>query len=450
MTRWLACLALLVGLARPAAAQLNDNQVLLDSLDLVFGDAASAPTALEALVANGDPRVAHNLILTMRYTFLPPQAMRDALSRLTGVPDRGGWFEWMVWRERETGLAPHPSFPALQRTVLEAIDPRFAAFLPDGVAHEIRLEEIVWGGVKVDGIPALVNAAQVPADEAGYLRDEDLVFGVAIDGDARAYPLRILDWHEMFNDVVGGVPVSLAYCTLCGAGILFETTVAGRDAPFTFGSSGLLYRSNKLMYDHQTGSLWNQFTGRPVVGPLTGSGIELAIRPVAITSWAAWRDANPDTTVLSLDTGYQRDYAPGAAYADYFASPDLMFPAVVAEGGLAAKDFVFGIRAPGGAKAWPLSVFAGGRVINDRVGFSDVVLVGDAATRTVRAYAREGRDFAADGGLDRLAADGQGWTVTEDALVGDDGATLPRVAGHVAYWFAWAGYLRETELYAGD
>ena len=115
--------------------------------------------------------------------------------------------------------------------------------------------------------------------------DDELVFGVEINGDARAYPLRILDWHEMFNDVVGGVPVALAYCTLCGSGILCETLLPPRSERLIFGSSGFLYRSNKLMYDHQTHSLWDQVTGRPIVGPLTGSGIELKVRPVAITSW---------------------------------------------------------------------------------------------------------------------------------------------------------------------
>ena len=90
----------------------------------------------------------------------------------------------------------------------------------------------------------------------------------------------------MFNDVVGGVPVALAYCTLCGSGILYDARVDGRDDPFVFGSSGFLYRSNKLMYDQATHSLWNQFTGRPVVGPLTGSEIEIKILPVAITTWA--------------------------------------------------------------------------------------------------------------------------------------------------------------------
>jgi len=452
-----AAAALALGIATlvssPAIAQLSDDEILAYSNDLVFAGPVTAVTALDALVEDGDPRLIHTLITAMRYSYLPDPEMLAALDVLAAdflvdgeMPDR--WFEWMLWRERETDLPTHPTFDAFRNQVLASIDPRFLDFLPENVDHEIRLEEIVWGGVRVDGIPALTNPDFITVAEADYLGDEDLVFGVEINGDARAYPLRILDWHEMFNDVVGGVPVSLAYCTLCGAGILFDTTVEGYDDPFVFGSSGLLYRSNKLMYDTATRSLWNQFTGRPVVGPLTGSGIELSIRPVAITSWQNWRDANPDTRVLSLDTGVGRDYSSGAAYSAYFASPELMFPALLRDEALAVKDFVFGIRAPGGAKAWPLDAFAGGAVINDRVGWVDVVLIGEEATRTVRAYRRGEVTFEADGnGLDRLAGDGTIWTVTEDALIGADGRTLPREPGHVAYWFDWAGYLRDAELY---
>ena len=299
-----------------------------------------------------------------------------------------------------------------------------------------------------DGIPALVNPTHYLAGAATYLLDDELVFGVEINGDARAYPLRILDWHEMFNDVVGGIPVALAYCTLCGSGILFETSVPPRPEPFVFGSSGFLYRSNKLMYDQQTHSLWNQFTGRPVVGPLTGSGITLRVKPVAISSWAAWRARHPDTKVLSLNTGYARDYTPGRPYGSYFASPELMFPALVEDQRLKPKDYVFVLRAGTDEKAWPLSAFAGGRVINDSVGDLDVVLVGDEATRTVRAYDAGGRDFSAgDNGLEDLIAQGETWRVGEEALTDEGGAMLPRLPGHIAYWFAWSGFSSGASFY---
>ena len=145
------------------------------------------------------------------------------------------------------------------------------------------------------------------------------------------------------------------------------------------------------MYDQQTHSLWNQFTGRPVVGELTGSGIDLKILPVVTTSWGQWKKQLPKTKVLSLNTGHRRDYTPDKAYGSYFKSSRLMFPALTNDKRLEAKDHIFGLRMTGVEKAWPLKVFSGGKVINDRVGVIQLVIIGDANTRTVRAYRSEGR-----------------------------------------------------------
>jgi hypothetical protein len=150
--------------------------------------------------------------------------------------------------------------------------------------------------------------------------------------------------------------------------------------------------------------------------------------------------------VLSLETGYERDYTPGEPYGDYFASEGLMFPALVADERLAAKDYVFALRADGHEQAWSLEDFAGGRVINAQVGELPVVLVGDAATRTVRAYESGGREFAAGSEPTTLVADGQNWQVGEDALHGPASALLPRLAGHIAYWFAWQGFIDGAPL----
>ena len=398
--------------------------------------------ALRFLVQRGKKDVIPAFIAVLR--LLPPEQsgpLFDVLQRLAGVEIPRNWEAWIEWQEEHAEIRPYEGFTSLKAEVLAQIDRNFRSFLYQGVRHKIRVEEIVWGGVKKDGIPALVNAKQIPVAEATYLTDRELVFGVSINGDSRAYPFRILDWHEMFNDVVGGVPVSLAYCTLCGSGILYETKVRGRRKPFVFGSSGLLYRSNKLMYDTQTNSLWNQFTGRPVVGRLTGSKIELKVLPVVITSWQDWLFAHPDTTVLSLDTGFERDYRPGRAYGAYFTSPDLMFPVVIRDRRLAPKDRIFVLRDGATEMAWALALFKGGAVIHDRVGPRDVVLVGYAETETVRAYDSGGRTFVAteeDPSL--LASEGALWTVTEGALTGPGGESLARLPGHVAYWFPWQSY----------
>ena len=241
--------------------------------------------ALRFLVDRDRRDVIPAFIAVLRLLPDPDGQLLDALQSLARAEIPRDWNAWMEWQEEHAEIRPYRGFESFKADVLAAIDPNFRDFLYRGVRHDIRIEEIVWGGVKKDGIPALVNARQIPAAAATYLTDRELVFGVSINGDSRAYPLRILDWHEMFNDVVGGVPVSLAYCTLCGSGILYDTRVPKRRKPFVFGSSGLLYRSNKLMYDTATQSLWNQFTGRPVVGRLTGSGIELKVLPVVITDF---------------------------------------------------------------------------------------------------------------------------------------------------------------------
>ena len=381
------------------------------------------------------------LILALRFAQKNEREIETALEKLAGERVSGGWFGWMLWQQAHPEITPFEGFDRLHAAVMTNIDPNFAMFLYSGVRHDIRLEEITWGGVVKDGIPALTNPKQVAAGDAQYLGNDDLVFGVSINGDARAYPLRIMDWHEMFNDVVGGVPVSLAYCTLCGSGILFDTAVEGREKPFVFGSSGFLYRSNKLMYDEATHSLWNQFIGKPVVGPLTGSGIELKTRPVVITTWADWRQRNPSTTVLALDTGFNRNYSTGAAYGTYFSNNEMMFPALVDQTKLKSKDYVFALRSSGAEKAWPLSLFESDPVINDVAGALDLTLCGDAKTRSVRAYRTNGEKFARGPSPDTLMLDGKEWQVTEDALLGPSGETMRRLPGHVAYWFAWSGYL---------
>ncbi len=415
---------------------------------ILSADVNERRQALQSLQERGNADVVPALIQILRYFRDHDRSLANTLEALTDETLGGDWHAWILWQEAQPEIVPFEGYDAFKADLFALIDPSFRLFLKRGVKHEIRLEEIVWGGVRKDGIPALNDPKHVSPEAATYITDEELVFGVEIAGDARTYPLRILDWHEMFNDIIGGVPVALAYCTLCGSGILFETRVHGRPDRFVFGSSGFLYRSNKLMYDRETHSLWNQFTGRPVVGPLTGSGIELKVRPVAITTWKRWLARHPDTRVLSLDTGYSRDYTPGRPYASYFASPHLMFPALVKDTRLEPKDYVFALRSGVHEKAWPLSEFEGGRVINDRIGTLDIVLIGDAASRTVRAYDTRGRDFTAGSrGFDTLESGGQSWRVEEESLVGNDGQILARLPGHIAYWFAWSGYKGKAPLY---
>ncbi|WP_419902754.1 DUF3179 domain-containing protein [Kiloniella sp.] len=412
--------------------------IVEQSLKVLVGSAQDREESLATFEQRGSLDVVPALIQALRFNPQDTQ-LRATLVKLTGQPDQS-WGDWMLWQENNPQVEPFEGFDIFKSRVAQLIDPNFAAFLYPGVQYSIRLEEIAWGGVSKDGIPSLDNPTLISAEDAEYLKNDDLVFGVSINGDARAYPLRIMNWHEMFNDVIGGVPVALAYCTLCGSGILYETDLGDGKEPIIFGSSGFLYRSNKLMYDKQTHSLWNQFTGRPVVGFLTGSKLELKTRPVTITTWKQWHAHNPDTKVLSLETGFRRNYGSGVAYREYFSSPELMFPVSVDQSDHAAKSYVFVLRVSGKEKAWPLSDFEKSKVINDTVDGLSVVLVGDAKTRTVRAFEGNGERFSTGSDTNSFVSESGKWQLTENELISNSGEKLQRLPGHISYWFAWNNY----------
>ncbi|MBI3361878.1 MAG: DUF3179 domain-containing protein [Chloroflexi bacterium] len=439
-------------------------------VDLSDGDAATARAALDKVLAARDSRFVAVLLELMRANeigivegagYRTHVAGLETLSGQSFGPDWPAWIEWYG----ATDLVPPPGFTGWKGKLLARIDPRFGEFLRDDAASRIRVEEIQWGGVLVDGIPALDNAAMVPAADADYLEPDEAVFGISINGDSRAYPLRIMDWHEMANDVVGGVPVSLAYCTLCGAGIAYDGRAPDGNT-YTFGSSGFLFRSNKLMYDRETRTLWNQLTGEPVLGDLAATGVKLSLLPVVLTTWADWQAQHPDTVVLDINTGYSRPYEPGAAYGDYFSSADTMFPVWRRSRRLPGKARVYALHLDGVPKAYPLEALVADQVVNDTVGSTPVVLVARRGAVSVNGESlRAGAVTYEDGGevraFDRgqetfspgpdadivLDSAGRRWRVTEEALVGPEGESAPRVNGHLAYWFGWFACFPQTLVY---
>ncbi|HZF11904.1 MAG TPA: DUF3179 domain-containing protein [Thermoanaerobaculia bacterium] len=421
-----------------------------DLTKLLSTDPAILAPVLARATATRDRRFVAPFVELLR--FHPKVDLGAALLALTGERPGERWNDWYVW------LGEHPEIPlppgfATWKGELYArrFDPNFRRFLDSRRPTRIRVELIQWGGVYVDGIPALQKPRFVPADRATYLLPTEPVFGVAIGGDSRAYPLRILDWHEMANDVVGGVPVALAYCTLCGAGVLYDARAGGRT--FSFGSSGFLYESNKLMYDRETGTLWNQLTGEPVNGPLAESGLVLKRLPVVVTSWGRWQSAHPETLALDRNTGYDRDYTPGKAYGRYFASPDLMFPVFKRSQALPAKAWIYALLVDGAPKAYPLERLGHERVVNDVLGGRPLVLLAEIAAggpgvQEVRAYERGTFRFTpGDDPLAPRGPDGRPWRATEEALEGPGGERLPRLPGHLAYWFGWFSFYPRTEIY---
>jgi hypothetical protein len=167
---------------------------------------------LRAIETRRDRTAIPALIELLRFELpIPGELVVGVLEALSGERLGKDWGRWVEWLQRRTDIVPSPEFAAWKGRLFSLIDPEFAEWLKPGVPRRIRLEEIVWGGVQKDGIPALTNPRHVAAADATWLTDDELVFGVTLNGESRAYPHRILDWHEMANDVVGGVRVALAY-----------------------------------------------------------------------------------------------------------------------------------------------------------------------------------------------------------------------------------------------
>ncbi|MGB0388806.1 MAG: DUF3179 domain-containing protein [Ardenticatenaceae bacterium] len=461
----------------PSGTPLPDEEVSRLMSALLEGDRDELLAARDAILAARDTRFIAVFLELFRASEMGVvravdyRVHADTLNKLSGQSFGLDWAAWVEWYGG-TDLMPPPGFTGWKGQLLARIYPQFADFLYDGAPSKIRTEEIQWGGVVVDGIPALMEATMIPGAQGAYLEADEAVFGISINGDSRAYPLRILDWHEMANDVVGGVPVSLAYCTLCGAAIAYDGRASDGNS-YTFGSSGFLFRSNKLMYDHQTRTLWNQFTGEPVLGKLAASDVSLSLLPVVLTTWQEWQAQHPDTLVLDLDTGYDRIYQPGAAYGDYFSGSDTMFPVWQRDDALPTKSQIYGLHLDGVRKAYPIETLAEEQVVNDIVGQTPVVLIASRGIVTidgqsrrigpvtyragseVRAYERTEHTFSpplrgapTSDPNTVLDETGRPWQITEEALVGPEGETLTRLNGHLAYWFGWYAFFPQTELYA--
>ena len=370
-------------------------------------------------------------------------AQLEKVSGRTYGDDLNGWYEWL-W---SIDPGQHTDYAEFKASLYSQLDPRFREYFENNPKSVIRLDEIRWGGVRRDGIPPLRRPRMVPVREATYLRDDNIVFGVDIDGDVRAYPKRILAWHEMVTDKIAGRELNGVYCTLCGSMILYDTTIDG--VHHELGTSGFLYRSNKLMYDAATKSLWSTLTGTPVVGPLVGQGIVLKPLYLVTTTWGEWRRRHPDTRVLSLDTGYSRDYREGAAYRDYFATQRLMFNVPKLDDRLPNKAEVLAVRvadASGAHLAIAASFLAANPVYHDRIDAVDFVVLTDAGGAN-RVYAARDLGLVSWNGMD-AARDRAGgvWRVSEARLTGPRGETRERLPAHRAFWFGWHAAHPDTRL----
>ena len=393
------------------AAVIADPHTKLNAIAKLESDWQTnfVPMAYETLMFTRDPTARVGLL--------------NLLERKTGQslgPDLRAWLEW--WWKQPAEM--HAEYPIFKSTLYGLLDPRFKAYFSREREMTIRLREVVWGGVAQDGIPPLRSPTMMAAADAEYLADTDVVYGFTLNGDARAYPKRILAWHEMFVDTVGGVPIAGVYCTLCGTVIIYHTKHAG--VAYELGTSGFLYRSNKLMYDKTTQSLWSTMRGEPVIGPLVGKGIQLKRDAVVTTTWGEWRRRHPGTTVLSIETGHKRDYAEGAAYRGYFATDDLMFPVPEPDDRLKNKAEVLGLLLDNEPLALAVDMLAATPIYQSRIGEQAFVVLTDPSGAN-RVYARGKHDFVSfDGDTSVQDATGNTWTLRETELVSVSGESLPR------------------------
>lgn len=234
-------------------------------------------------------------------------------------------------------------------------------------------KEILRGGPPRDGIPSIDTPQFNSLGESSF-GDESQILGVSYNGISKAYPIAILNWHEIVNDDFGGEPVSVTYCPLCGSGMAYLGRVDGQRT--TFGVSGLLYNSDVLLYDRSTNSLWSQILNKAVSGNSKGTGLTRIV--TQRTSLKAWRELHPETKVLSRETGFPRNYT-RTPYAGYDKSSQLYFPVSKSSDALHEKEWVLGIEVNGKYKAYPISKLAEveERKLTDKIGSERITLTWD-------------------------------------------------------------------------
>jgi len=305
----------------------------------------------------------------------------------------------------------------------------------------------------VDAIPPLDIPKYGDAVSGDWLETDDLVIGYeGANRGAWAYPVKILNFHEIVNDDLDGVPVLISYCPLCRSAVVYDRRLDGRE--LTFGNSSALYENDLVMFDRETNSYWWQVAGRAIVGTLTGE--QLDVLPSITTTWGAWREEHPDTLVLSRETGFVRSYAADPFGSYRFAVNDEQFPFPVSpealDGRLAAGDEVLGVIVDGESRAYSLRAL-GDAAVNDDLGGQPIVVLSSDDGPSGGAYRAvvdgNALTFSFEDGLYVDAETGTRWNLSGEAVGGElGGRTLERLPSRYTFWFAYIGAFPDTDVYA--
>ena len=360
-------------------------------------------------------------------------------------------------------VAPDPDY----LDALESARFRAGVWKTDFSLHTVPYEEFLSGGVAPDGIPPLDDPKFESIEQAdSWLRDVHPVVALEINGQARAYPLAVLTWHEIANDTLGGVPVSVTFCPLCNSAIAFDRRLDG--AVLDFGVSGNLRNSDLVMWDRQTESWWQQLTGEGIVGAYAGYQLELV--PAQIVSWSDFKAAFPGADVLSRDTGYTRRYGqnPYAGYDRADQSPFLFRGEL--DGRLLPMERVAALELDGQPLAFPFLALERERVVHYPAEQPEIVVLFQQGTASAldRQTIADSRDvgstgvfeaaldgqelsFRAEGGGFVDDQTGSTWNVLGQALSGPlVGQSLTPVVHGNHFWFAWAAFAPDTVVYQGN
>jgi hypothetical protein len=322
---------------------------------------------------------------------------------------------------------------------------------PEGSSDELDVisREITSGGPPPDGIPPVEKPEYVSIAEASKRwRDDSVMDALTIDGQPRAYPRMITVWHEIVNETMAGKPLALTYCPLTGSTLVFSGALANGTTT-TFGTSGMLYNSNLVMYDRATNSLWPQLFGTAVRGARRGERLR-EIPGALTTTFGRWRARFPDGVVLSTDTGHVRAYG-SSPYGDYDTSSGVMFPVRHRDERFHPKKVVVGVRHEGAALAIPKAELAAKRVANAEVGGRAVVAVHDSDLDAVRVFDRTtGKGvlrFALRDGAIVDEQTGTRWTADGRGERGElANARLAQLSAYDVMWFAWSAFNPNTAV----
>ncbi len=312
--------------------------------------------------------------------------------------------------------------------------------------------QVYDGGPGKDGIPAVSDPKFLPVSDVSYLDNNDLVVGVKFGDQIRAYPHLILDWHEIVNDRVQQHALSVTYCPLTGSAVGWHRTLENKET--TFGVSGLLYNSNLIPYDRQTDSYWTQMGLRCVAGDLKGTNVEMF--RIVETTWETWKDMYPNSVVQSTDTGYDRRYGV-YPYDDYKTNHNsLYFPVSHRDSRLKEKVRILGLLSEGNSMAFPIRDFPDTtQVLNIEFDGQPYVIAGNRDKNFVVAFSGKMHDStlvftSIDDALPVIMIDegGTRWDIFGRAVSGAGaGEELQLATSYIAYWFAWAAFYPEVEIY---